>query len=240
MQVQVLLGRAGRQGGLHVVGQRGLEGEQGPAGWSATGRGFPFSEKVLAGAAELRWRGARRVRGRGDVPQGVCGDSRGCVRGEAEGEAALSRTGGAQRPQHLPARCPPYCPLLAQAQGRSGGHCRRSPPARSRRRGQPPGKGTPLPPPLSAGSWGIASLSATLALLNEARLPEDLGAEGAWAVSPHCLIKVRGTEPPVPPDRPGPSGLPFPVLSGRCCPAPILALSVYGVFFFLLLLNSYL
>ena len=78
VQIEVLLRRAGGQGGLHVVGQRRLEGEQGRLAGVRRGRGFPLSEKVLAGAAELRWRGARPVRGRGDVPQGVC-EQRACA-----------------------------------------------------------------------------------------------------------------------------------------------------------------
>ena len=201
VQIEVLLRRAGGQGGLHVVGQRGLEGEQGRLAGVRRGRGFPLSEKVLAAAAELCWRGARPVRGRGDVPQGVCEQRARAVWGDGEGKAALSRTGRAEdeglwgaeatpRSGSVLSACPPaalpYCPLPAQDLRAAPGVAR-SPPAplrearllRVQALGEANlGKANATASPLSGGSWGIASLKATLALLNEALLPEDSGSKG--------------------------------------------------------------
>lgn len=79
VQVEILLRRTGGQGGLHVVGHRGLKGEQGWLAGVRRGRGLAFSEKVLTGAAELRWRRAGAVTGRGHVSQGVCETKEGAL-----------------------------------------------------------------------------------------------------------------------------------------------------------------
>lgn len=111
--------------------------------------------------------GLGAVRGRGDAPQ-------------------------RQRPQRLPARCPPLLPPPGSGpprcpRGRPEATVARSPPAplrearllRVQALGEASlGQGNATASPLSGGSWGIASLKATLALLNEALLPEDSGSKG--------------------------------------------------------------
>ena len=111
--------------------------------------------------------------------------TRGC-----EGQRRRPRSGSVL--SACPPAALPYCPLLAQdlradpgAAGRPlspGHHLPRS--GRRGCSGSRPwgeaslGQGNATASPLSGGSWGIASLKATLALLNEALLPEDSHSKG--------------------------------------------------------------